>query len=392
MLLNRDRADALMDRAGVDAIVTTSPINTYYVSGWSTYAAWGFGDMALAVLPRDHRLEPAVITAEADSAQPQQRDGPWMKIVRPYRRKPGLGPGGVPVQVDGLEPIPAVHSDAVGDYLRELGLTAGRVAFEDRGLGQDVQAYLGSDLEVVAGRDLMRDIRMVKTEEEVGLLRVAARKTELGLFNALEAVAGGATCAEAERVFWSTVPAVGGFPLFLLITPFRPGVGRLPKTTRLEPGDTVTFDSTAEFEHYSSDVGRTAVIGEPSAEQLRRYNAMRTGWANAREAFRPGVNSADLERRIVQLIQDAGNPDFTGVSIHGVGLEHTDHPHPNNSLAPFDLVDSSVLSADMPWSDRAIGKFHLEDLSYLRGGEVELLNDPDNRLFACIGGRTVRVE
>jgi Xaa-Pro aminopeptidase len=392
MLLNRDRADALMDQAGVSAIVTATPLNTFYVSGWSTYAAWGFGDMALAVLPRDHGLEPAVITPEADTAQPQQRDGTWMKIVRPYRRKPGIGPAGRQAKLEGLEPIPADHSDAVGDYLKELGLIDAKVAFEDRGLGLDVKAYSNSKLEVAPGRDLLRDIRMVKTPEEVRLLRAATRKTEIGLLAAAEAVAGGATCSEAERVFWQTVTAVGGFPMFLLITPYRPGVGRLPKTAVLQPGDCVTFDSTGEFEHYSSDVGRTAIIGEPTKEQLRRYNAMRRGWTNSLQEFKPGVNSGALERIVVKHIQDAGNPDFTGASIHGVGLEHTDHPHPNNSLAPFDLIDGSVLSCDLPWTDPAIGRFHLEDLAYLKDGKVELLNDPDTRIFACIDGRTVRVE
>jgi hypothetical protein len=44
MLLNRDRADELMDREGVAAIVASTAINTYYLSSWATDAAWGFGD------------------------------------------------------------------------------------------------------------------------------------------------------------------------------------------------------------------------------------------------------------------------------------------------------------------------------------------------------------
>jgi len=391
VLLNRDRADAVMDRAGVSAVVATSPINAYYLSSWATDASWAFGDLALVVLPRDRALPPAVITLEIDSGQPQQGAGTWMDIVRTYRRTAGIGPGGQSVVGD-VGAIPPDHASAVGAYLAELGLLETRVAFEDRGLGYDIKAATGSSLQIAEGRDLLRDIRMVKTPAEMALMRAAARKTELGIIASVEAVAAGATCAEAERVFWSAVPLMGGRPVFLLITPYRPGVGRLAKSERLKEGDTVTFDATAEFEHYSSDIGRTATIGSPSAEQLARYNAIRQGWRNALPEFKPGEWSNDVEKRVVSHIQAAGNPDFRGVGIHSVGLEHTDHPHPGNALSPFKIIDGVVLSCDCPWIGPQIGKFHFEDLIYLHDGGVETLNDSDSRLFSCVGGRTVRVE
>ena len=393
MLLNRDRADALMDRHGLEAIVASQTINVFYLSNWATDASWGFGDLALVVLPRDRRLEPAVITVETDSAQPQQRDGTWMKVIRPYRRKPGIGPGARPVDPDDEKnPIPADHAEAVADYLEELGLSGATIGFDNRGLGMDVKALAAPSFQFRDARDLLRDIRMVKTPEELRLMRAATRKTEIGLLNAAEAIAGGATCAEAERAFWSTVPLLGGRPVFLLFTPYRPGVGRMPKATPLQPGDNVTFDATAEFDHYTSDIGRTAVIGEPTAEQLRRYNAMRRGWHAALQEFRPGRMSSDIERAVVGHIQAAGNDSFSGCSIHSVGLEHTDHPHPGNSLSPFELVDGSVLSCDMTWMNVGVGRFHLEDLIHVGSGEVVTLNDNDSRMFMCIDGRSERVE
>ena len=391
MLLNRERADAIMDRAGVAAVVASTPINAYYLSSWSTDAAWAFGDLALVVLPRDRALPPAVITIEIDSGQPQQRDGTWIDMVRPYRRTPGIGAGGKSV-VGEIGSLPPDHASAVTSYLTEFGLLDAKIAFEDRGLGYDVKALTGSKLEISEGRDLLRDIRMVKTQPELVLMRAAARKTELGIIAAAESISAGATCAEAERVFWGTVPLIGGRPVFLLITPYRPGVGRLRKSDMLQPGDTVTFDATAEFDHYSSDIGRTAIIGYPTATQLSRFNAVRNGWKNAMPEFKPGAMSDVVERAVVASIQAAGNPDFRGCGIHSVGLEHTDHPHPGNILAPFEIIDGVVLSCDCPWIGPEIGKFHFEDLIYLHDGTVETLNDSDSRLFACVGGRTERVD
>ena len=92
MLLNRRRADEIMDRERVEALVVSSPINTYYVSSWATDPSWGFGDLALAILPRDHGKEGAVLTIEIDAGQPQQRDGTWMRIVPRLRAQGGNRP------------------------------------------------------------------------------------------------------------------------------------------------------------------------------------------------------------------------------------------------------------------------------------------------------------
>ncbi len=391
MLLNRDRADQLMDREGVSAIVASTPINTYYLSSWATDAAWGFGDLALAVLPRDRALEGAVLTVEVDAGQPQQRDGTWMKIVRGYARKAGIGPGGTQASMS-TEGLPQNHEEAVAAYLRELGLASSRVAFEDRGLGLDVAAILGEGFEMVGARDLLRDIRMVKTPKEMALMRAAARKTELALQVSAEAIAAGATCAEAERVYWSAAALAGGRPVFLLITPYRPGFGRLAKDAVLQQGDTVTFDATAEYDHYSSDIGRTMVIGEPTADQLRCYNATRLGWRNALSAFKAGAHSVDVENAVTAAIKAAGNPEFRGCGIHSVGLEHTDHPHPGGGLHNFHLVDGMVLSCDLPWIGPDVGKFHFEDIIYLKDDRVEILNDADGRLMVCVDGRVARVD
>lgn len=386
MLLNRERADAIMDREGLAAIVASSPINTYYLSSWATDASWGFGDLALCVLPRDRAMPAAVITVEVDAGQPQQRDGTWMDIVRGYARRPGIGPGGVQASAD-MSGLPADHATAIAAWMTELGVREGTVGFEDRGLGADVATLLPG-LRVADAKDLLREIRMVKTPQELAFMRAAARKTDVAIAQCAEAIAAGATCAEAERVFWACVPMTGARPMFLLITPFRPGQGRLPKTAQLQPGDMVTFDATAEFAHYTSDIGRTLVIGEPSADQLRCYNATRQGWLASLDAFRDGAFSPDVEATVAAAIRAAGNPEYKSANIHSVGLEHTDHPHPGNATAPFTLETGMVLSCDLPWIGPAVGKFHFEDIILLGTDGVEILNRADNRLIACIDGRT----
>jgi Xaa-Pro aminopeptidase len=116
------------------------------------------------------------------------------------------------------------------------------------------------------------------------------------------------------------------------------------------------------------------------------------GWRNALPAFKAGAHSTEVEKAVTAAIKAAGNPEFRGCGIHSVGLEHTDHPHPGGGLHNFNLVDGMVLSCDLPWIGPEVGKFHFEDIVYLKDDEVEILNDADGRLMACIGGRVVRVD
>jgi len=66
MLLNRDRALAVMDEHGLDALVATTPENVHYLSDYGTqhsynFAPWG---ISAAVLPRDEDIPPTLMVHE----------------------------------------------------------------------------------------------------------------------------------------------------------------------------------------------------------------------------------------------------------------------------------------------------------------------------------------
>lgn len=100
---------------------------------------------------------------------------------------------------------------------------------------------------------------------------------------------------------------------------------------------------------------RNAVIVEPNAEQLHRYNAMCLGWTAALHAFEPGALSGDVEKIVAQSILHARNRDSKGCSEDLVGLDRTDQPHPGGGLHSFHSVNQLVLSCDLPWLGPGIG-------------------------------------
>lgn len=400
MLVNRDRADRVMDEHSLDALVASSPMNVYYLSDWQTEAGWSFPGVSAAVLPRDHDRRAAVVTIDVDTEFPQARDEAWVEEVRPYHgmatlvlRHEAATSGALVDDPPELAGQPADPTAAVAAFLAEIGLAGGRVGFEDPWFGQRVRDHGEPGLEVVPALDLLRSIRMVKTPDEVTLLRTAAAKTELAQLAAMEAVAAGATWAEAHRVFFAVMTQIGGDPHYLAGTVARPGVGPVTGIDALEhqPGDTAFFDGFGGYRHYFGDIGRTVVFDEPTERQRVVFGALRTGWHETCDQIRPGLDSREVAAMVMRHVRAAGAADYQICSPHSVGLEHFDNPHPRSIYEPFTVEAGMVLSVDVPYMGPDTGMLHTEDLVLVRDDGVELLTSNDDRLLVASDGTLHRV-
>jgi Xaa-Pro aminopeptidase len=67
-----------------------------------------------------------------------------------------------------------------------------------------------------------------------------------------------------------------------------------PTDRRLEPGQLVRIDLNATLRGYYADLGRMAVVGEPTAEQLHAYGAHIELNSRILRAMRPGVTCAEV--------------------------------------------------------------------------------------------------
>lgn len=393
-VLNRARADKLMDEWGLDGLVASTPRNVLYLSGWLTEPSWSFGDLALAILPRSHDIPATVLTVPADSGHQQLLSGTWMPVLRHYglpRRDGGPDRTKAPSGRAQLrENLGADQITALARHLVDLGLASARLGFDDQWIGSQLAHEGPTGISPVYALDLFRSIRLVKTPAEVALLRAASRKTEISLWGAIDVIAAGGTAAEAARAFGAILATLGGTPVFILATPYRPGHGRLPRSEVLQRGDLVTFDATGAYFNYMSDIGRTLAMGPLSRDQQRHFEPILAGWNESWPLIRPGSRKTDLEKCIVRAVQLQGNRAFTACTVHSLGLEHTDHPHLRRDSPDFTIEPGMVLSVDLPWERSAIGKFHSEDVVYVRDEKAELLNDSNNQIFVLEDGCVYR--
>lgn len=194
---------------------------------------------------------------------------------------------------------------------------------------QDYQTKIDAELKPISG--LIEKIRMIKTPEEVSILKAAAKiaddafehickfikvgQTELEISNELEFFMRkqGATSSSFD-----TIVASG------LRSALPHGVATEKK---IESGDFITLDYGALYNGYISDITRTVAVGEPSGKLKEIYQVVLDAQVQAVEKIGPGMTGIEADAIARDYIKSKGYGEAFGHSTgHGIGLEVHEAP------------------------------------------------------------------
>lgn len=403
MLVNKVRADELMERDGLDGLIAVSPRNTYYLSDyWGMFNTPGGYDAAyFALLPFGDRPG-ALIMPALEIRRLESYGGSWMPSIYAYSSPAGdlefddgtakgVDYTGWPVDperklgelerrwVDIVDRMSTQMSadafSALSRAIKAAGLAKGCLATDDPRVADWLTAR---DLETVDCHyrpDLFNEIRLIKTDVELGLLTHAARANEASLIAATMAMQEGVKWHELESVYLAEMANRGAHGVYLAC-----GLGELP-AGKIRRGEPIMFDGLGHFKHYHGDFGRCAVVGEPTAKHRQRHRALCVGWEVAREWLKPGIRYSELSATVGQAVRRAGIPDFRDPIVHSLGLEHTDDPKPPGvqpQTKPDQYLQAGmVVNVDMPHTEIGWGSVHMEDTVHITPDGCERLGTAD---------------
>ncbi|RKN12651.1 M24 family metallopeptidase [Streptomyces radicis] len=174
--------------------------------------------------------------------------------------------------------------------------------------------------------------RLVKDEEEIAALRVAAEITDRALGELLESILVGRTerhlALELERRLVDHGADGPAFPTSVATGSHSGLAGHRPTDRRVEEGDFLTVCLGARFRGYRCRIGRTFVIGtSPDDWQIELYEVVFAAQRAAREALTPGAEYAAVDRAARDVLDAAGHGTALGpVTGRGVGLEIGEDP------------------------------------------------------------------
>ncbi|MEV6160798.1 aminopeptidase P family protein [Streptomyces sp. NPDC052052] len=178
----------------------------------------------------------------------------------------------------------------------------------------------------------VEQLRVVKDEEEIACLRIAAEISDQALGELLESILVGRTerhlALELERRLVDHGADGPAFPTSVATGP-NAGQGRhRPSDRRVEEGDFLSVRLGANYRGYRCEIGRTFVIGTAPADwQIELYDLVFAAQRAGREALVPGAAYRDVDRAARHVLDSAGHGGGLGPwTGHGVGLEIDEDP------------------------------------------------------------------
>ncbi|AKI96710.1 M24 family metallopeptidase [Kosmotoga pacifica] len=210
-----------------------------------------------------------------------------------------------------------------------------RLGFESERITHHYFVNLLSDLgvELVISDDIIKALRMVKSQEEIEKIRKAVEVAEDSLLETLNMVRPGVTELEVAARLEYEMRKRGGIPAFetIVVSGERSAIVHgSPSEKKLGDGEFLLIDYGAFVDGYCSDITRTFAIGDPSEEMIEVYNIVYEAQKKAREVARAGIMGVELHSVAGQIISEAGYGEYFGHGLgHGLGMEVHENPVAN---------------------------------------------------------------
>ncbi|MGF1610985.1 MAG: M24 family metallopeptidase [Kiloniellales bacterium] len=288
----RARACALMAEQGLDGLLMFRQESMFYLTGYDTF---GYVFFQCLYLGADGRL--VLLTRAPDLRQAQQTS-----VIEDIR-----------IWVDRPDAEPAVE---LRELLREQGCAGKRlgVEYEAYGLtarnGKRLEAALDGFAELVDASELVSRLRLIKSPDEIALVRRAAVLADEAYDAAVELTAPGAwegniLAAMQGAVFrgGGDYPGneyiIGSGPQALLC---RYYAGR----RWLDPQDQLTLEWAGTYAHYHAAMMRTFIVGH-APERQREMHAVAEEALLAVEAnLQPGGTAGEAFDAHAKVLDRAG--------------------------------------------------------------------------------------
>lgn len=205
---------------------------------------------------------------------------------------------------------------------------------------------------IVAGSDIVRACRMVKSTAELALMQAANDVTLAAIRHTHANIHEGMQTAEVAKLLNEATIALGGEPDFSLAllneASAYPHGSKVEQTVRA--GSVILVDTGCTVHGYQSDISRTWVFGEPTRRQREIWNTVKRGQEIALETARIGVPCGAIDKAVRAFYEGSGwsrdyaLPGLPHRTGHGIGMDGHEDPY---------LVrnDPTALEAGMCFSD-----------------------------------------
>lgn len=243
-----------------------------------------------------------------------------------------------------------------------------------------------SNVEIVNADGVLKEIRRIKTPEELKLLQKAAGISCSAFEKFLPFIKAGVTEKWLVRKLTDLLLDCGasGIAFDPIIASGKNAA--LPHATptdkKLKMGELVVIDFGATYQGYVSDMTRTVAIGKISPKLAKMHEAVQEAQEKGCETARAGTPARAVDSACRETLKKHGFEEYFSHSTgHGIGLEVHELPHISSGNAKA-LEDGEVITCEPGVYIEGIGGVRIEDsLVITRNGFTNLTKSVEKKLI-----------
>lgn len=329
----------------LDGILIQNPFNRKYISGFSGSAGILFISNESSILFTDFRY-----------IEQAKKQAPDFQIVNHTTR--GL--------------YKELNELIQKENIKTLGFESETVTFNEY---KEYEKNLS--VSMIPTSKIVEKIRAIKDENEIALIREAARIADQAFSHILPFLKEGVSEREvaleleffmkksgASDLSFSTIVASGAFSAL---------PHAVPTDKKLEKGDFIVMDFGCVYKGYCSDMTRTVVIGKASNRHREIYETVLMAQKMALEGIKPFVKGKEIDKIARDHIASQGYGEYFGHGLgHSVGMEI--HENPRFSVTEEGIIEpGTVITVEPGIYIPDFGGVRIEDLVVVREQGIENL-------------------
>jgi len=326
--------------------------NLRYVSNF-----WPIFERAACFIPRQG--EP--ILAGAPEGELYARE---MSVWRDLRNVKEFACVSVPEEID----YPLANFSSFKAILKEIlagGKRLGIVGLKD--ISAPVMERIknaAAGLQIVDAAEIITELRIIKTANEIACLREAGRQACLGYRKLLEAAVPGNTETMAAGAAEGAARAAGAEDINFTV--FGSGkraatiIGRATQKV-IEDGDMIMAALAVQYEGYVATVEYPFVAGKANAGQKRFLGALFEAADVQQKYLADGVIAGEMVRAVKTVFRKHGLTKYDVYPpMHGIGLAEAESPYPDEN-AKYALTEGMCVNSDISLFGHPDGSNRIEE-------------------------------
>lgn len=271
-------------------------------------------------------------------------------------------------------PLKDIVSDVVGANVRRVGLAA--KVHMSATLYEAIQAALPG-VEFVQADKSLEEIRGIKTEAEIEVIRYAYKIADLGMQAAINAIRPGVTEREvaAEAEYAMRKAGCEGYGIDPMVASAENTDHIIARTTfrTIQEGDVVCVTLAPRYEGYHGACARTILVGKQDEKFMKALEASIKAQETCGANLIAGSVGSEVEQMGRDIMEAAGfGKNFMYSGLHSVGVTEFEPPILGPSSKTV-IQNNMVISVDIPLYEADIHGFRTESGYLIKDGKPEIL-------------------